>query len=359
MFCSKCGKKLDDSAKFCDSCGSAVLKVEAADVKKEEKSVQLAPVVKKKKENKKVLLTIVCVIVAVLLVITSSYMTFLLVNKEDDDERDNDRTANTSSIVSEENKTHVNNNEILNVNEEQYKVADVAVSALLSYWKEAYKINKAGNGYFEIVNTRVVKINDSGFEDNFSYLLGDIEYIVEFVIYTDFYGSAPYYHSTTTNNTVIVFKDGSTSIETNPLYRYSTVAYNFDYSNIVTSIKNYGSAFNKVVDFKKEVSNIDKSNEIKGFVIENENGNIVIGSQHILEASVFMDGTTSGVKITMNEDGRKIFAYFTEKNINKKIKTWVGDTYIYPHINEAITDGSMLLTATSIEEAKELLEKIK
>ncbi|MDI9519750.1 MAG: hypothetical protein QM308_01120 [Bacillota bacterium] len=127
---------------------------------------------------------------------------------------------------------------------------DLAISALTLKWKELYQQGKAGDGYLEIAHTRVLKIDAS---DN-AYLSskfdkgGEIEYIVEFVLFSDYFRSAPYYYHENLYDTVLIFKDGTASVmQKNILRLYSAATYKYDYSDFVKDIVNYGAAFNRTI----------------------------------------------------------------------------------------------------------------
>lgn len=133
------------------------------------------------------------------------------------------------------------------------KNVDLAISALTLKWKELYQQGKAGDGYLEIAHTRVLKIDASAN----AYLSSkfdrgsEIEYIVEFVLFSDYFRSAPYYYHESLYDTVMIFKDETASVmQKNILRLYSAATYTYDYSDFVKGIINYGAEFNRMIAIK-------------------------------------------------------------------------------------------------------------
>ena len=78
-----------------------------------------------------------------------------------------------------------------------------ATIVLEKYWEKEYdKTSVDTDGYFEIKNTRVVDIKDNDVDE-----FQNVDYIIEFELYTDLYGSAPYYQDVNAYDTVVVYKD--------------------------------------------------------------------------------------------------------------------------------------------------------
>ena len=112
---------------------------------------------------------------------------------------------------------------------------------LIERWEEIYNNSqKQKDGHFEIINTRVITIKDNDLED-----FKDVKYIVEFVLCSDYNGSAPYYSQATISNSVVVYEDGEMKVPNNNLLKvYSMETNKYDYSDIIESIKDYGDDFN-------------------------------------------------------------------------------------------------------------------
>lgn len=119
-------------------------------------------------------------------------------------------------------------------------VAD-AVDMLKQAWTEYYRDTAVENdGYLQLVNTRLITFKENGVQD-----MRNIAYVVEFVLYTGYYGSDSY-HAQTTGfmDTVTVYKDGTMEVGRNPLKDYSTTYYSWDYSAFVESVEDLGDDYN-------------------------------------------------------------------------------------------------------------------
>ncbi len=115
-----------------------------------------------------------------------------------------------------------------------------AINELKNHWEKMYdKTNVDTDGYFEIKNTRVVNIKENN-TDEFK----DVNYIVEVVLYTDYFGSAPYYQVVGIDDTVVVFKDGSMEVQSNLINRYRSKYYSNDFSDFIESIYDYSDKYN-------------------------------------------------------------------------------------------------------------------
>lgn len=122
-----------------------------------------------------------------------------------------------------------------------------AAAELERVWQRDYENSEINtDGYFEIKNTRVITIKQNDIEE-----FKDVDFVVEFVLFTDYYGSAPYYSQLGKWDTVVVYKDGKMEVPTTNIFKsYSMQHYAFDYSDIIKDIKDYGSEYNCVKKLK-------------------------------------------------------------------------------------------------------------
>ena len=121
-----------------------------------------------------------------------------------------------------------------------------AVKLLQEHWADDYSEIDFGDGYFEIKSTRVITIKENDVE-----MFKDVKYVIEFVLYTDYYGSAPYYmNSTGINDNVIVYNDGSMEVVSRYINTYRAHTYNSDFSDFIESIEDYNDAYNCKKDLK-------------------------------------------------------------------------------------------------------------
>ena len=124
-------------------------------------------------------------------------------------------------------------------------VVPKAVSALKGRWKDIYsesgkKYGTETDGYFEIKNTRVFTIRETDVEE-----FRDVAYIVEFMLFTDYYGLAPYYRNVTgLDSSVVVYRSGKMEVR-ELLNQYIAKYYVGNYSQLsfIESIQDYGDRF--------------------------------------------------------------------------------------------------------------------
>ena len=123
-----------------------------------------------------------------------------------------------------------------------------AMDVLVDSWSEIYeKTPDITDRYLEIKNTRVIKIKENP-NEKFAEIFGDkeIDYIVEFILYSNYFDSAPYYSNIGREDCVVFFSDGEIDMIQNPLNRYRNTTYNSDFSDIIESIADLGPAYNHV-----------------------------------------------------------------------------------------------------------------
>ena len=68
--------------------------------------------------------------------------------------------------------------------------------------------------------------------------------IIDFVIYSNWYGSAPYYENVGIYNNVVVYKDGDMEVQSNQICHYRQRTYETDYSDFIKSIDDYHDKYN-------------------------------------------------------------------------------------------------------------------
>lgn len=155
-------------------------------------------------------------IIALLLVLVLSLALCACNNKNEDDDDDDDKPRRDPIVTK-------------------------AVDKLEEHWRELYSESDEGNGYFEIKNTRLITLKECDHES-----LKDIEYIVEFVLYTDCVGTAPYYQNVRWADNVIIYKDGTMEVTTSRINVYTSKTFSTDLSDIIESIDDFDDAYNRV-----------------------------------------------------------------------------------------------------------------
>ena len=218
LFCCKCGTLVEENDLFCSMCGNNIERgcKETINETKE-------PFLSKKG---KVYITIL----AVLLILSV--------------------TLNVVQIIcrNESNSNNKGNSYIETSQEDYDSIVNKAVTALSSKWFEIYSENEMNNGYLEIIHTRFVDINPDKDDPVFQEIerAMEIDYIIEFTLYSDYFDAAPYYHNASVYDTVVVYNDGTSMVAGNNLFRtYSNLTYSYDYSGFVTEIVDLGSRYNQ------------------------------------------------------------------------------------------------------------------
>ena len=129
------------------------------------------------------------------------------------------------------------------------EIVTQAIESLKQEWGVVYSddIYLEGEGFLEIKNTRILYTFDNIDEGTAAELFGDVDYIVEFLLYTNLYESAPYYMNHGLYDTVTFYSDGSIEVPAmSLLHLYRNYTLTYDFSTIVESVEDLGSAYNAV-----------------------------------------------------------------------------------------------------------------
>lgn len=138
-------------------------------------------------------------------------------------------------------------------NNEAIKIATVA---LKETWIKVYNdISSAAEGdvftpenlddrKIEIKGVRLIKVNENNIE---SYK--DVEYIVEYVLYSNRYRTSPYYVREDIYDTVLVYKDGRAEVAFNNILKsYADMFELESVSKLVGEITYYDDEYDKIID---------------------------------------------------------------------------------------------------------------
>ena len=118
-----------------------------------------------------------------------------------------------------------------------------AINHLSETWQDFFTEHNR-TGYLEIKNTRKITIKHSNTTSYFQ----DVDYIIEFLIYTNYLGTAPYYSYPHIYDTVVIYSNGSMEVlEYNPIVAYTSSTFSTDYSGFIYSIVDCGSLYNGVL----------------------------------------------------------------------------------------------------------------
>lgn len=139
---------------------------------------------------------------------------------------------------------------------------EAAIDALKEFWKGSYlKHDFSDSGYLEIRNTRIIWIQDEpdgGNEASESVnvvakdYFGNVECVVEFVLYSDYFGSAPYYNDLGLDDHVIFYADGTLAVSRNPFEIYRSRTFSVDFRGIIREVEDLGAAHNAVYRLLEE-----------------------------------------------------------------------------------------------------------
>lgn len=139
------------------------------------------------------------------------------------------------------------------------EIVTEATAQLKKYWKQAYdEYDIETDGYFEIKNTRVITIKENEIER-----FKDVAYIIEYELYTDYMGSAPYYENCDVNNNVVVYQNGTMDIVSNLIRIYKNETYQTDYSDFIEAIDDYHDQYNcaEILKSSQQPSLPDEQNQ--------------------------------------------------------------------------------------------------
>ena len=194
MYCFKCGTEVHDGDRFCRACGTSLA---AAGTPRKSRAVPA-------------LLAVIALLGALLVYGLCTWQPR--------------EAAEPEAAVSEETDALVRQ----------------AIHHLKAAWRQEYSRLEPGyaDGYMEIIHTRVITVapNDLDF-------WRDITCVVEFQLFSDFLGGAPYYANTGIDDTVTFYADGHCEAGSSPFRAYGskTFSYQFDW---IEEIQDLGTAYN-------------------------------------------------------------------------------------------------------------------
>lgn len=121
-----------------------------------------------------------------------------------------------------------------------------AIKELKDCWEDEYKETQIEmDGYFEIKNTRIITIKPNDIE-----IFDNVQYIVEFELFTDYLGSAPYHENCGRFDNVIVYEDGTMEVSHGLIDQYRSRTYQSDFSDFIQDIDDYQGYYNCIETLK-------------------------------------------------------------------------------------------------------------
>ena len=111
-----------------------------------------------------------------------------------------------------------------------------AITELENTWETNYQnANINTDKYFEIKSTRIISIKENDIDE-----FNNVNYVVEFVLFTNYFDTAPYYSCLGQWDCVIVYENGDMEVPRKNIFsNYSTMNFDYDYSNIIDEITEY------------------------------------------------------------------------------------------------------------------------
>ncbi len=124
---------------------------------------------------------------------------------------------------------------------------DKAAELIGEKWESVYDESPFEVGkdrHLEVKNTRIIRVKDTGLEE-----LENVDYVIDFLLFTNYSGTAPYYTAVDYYNSVAVYKDGSMDCDLD-VFAIFTGAYGNDFDRLIESVEDYGSEYNRVIKVK-------------------------------------------------------------------------------------------------------------
>lgn len=126
-------------------------------------------------------------------------------------------------------------------------IVEDAINELTDAWGGIYdRFSVIDDRHLEITNTQVIKIKESVDEEMFE----NIEYVVQFELLSNYFGSGEPYKNVKQSDCVLVYKDGSMEVSNDIFNIYRARTFNTDFSDIIEESTNYSDAFNQELKIK-------------------------------------------------------------------------------------------------------------
>lgn len=221
MFCTKCGSKQPEEAIYCSKCGSPLRTTNRIDIESPTKQSQTSSGHKKSK-----VFFLLCALLVIMVAVAS--IEAVIIFKSGEAHYKNSSTETSQQDIALWQDT-----------------ISIAKEAVIQEWENIYTDLSADgqdpDGYLEFKDIRIIEIkpNDNKYFSNVSV-------VVEFVLYTDYHGSAPYYTDVHLADSVAFYADGSYQVLDRSLFEtYSANSYSWDYSDFIAEIYDLKSDYNE------------------------------------------------------------------------------------------------------------------
>lgn len=121
-----------------------------------------------------------------------------------------------------------------------------ALETILDHWKnEIYATPFMGdsNGYLEILTAQITYIKkefatQKEYVSSADALFENVYCVIDFIMLSDYYASAPYYSDAGIDNCVVIYLDGTMIVNRQPLFnQYRTRSFNNDFTSIIERVE--------------------------------------------------------------------------------------------------------------------------
>ncbi|MBQ9148996.1 MAG: hypothetical protein IJX69_05435 [Oscillospiraceae bacterium] len=125
-----------------------------------------------------------------------------------------------------------------------------AIDELKDAWEEIYDDADMDSSYLEIKNIRIITLEEDAAEEWEGF--DEIACIIEFELLSDYFGEESIPMNVDYMDCVVVYEDGDMEVVSqHPLRRYTSSTFRVDYSDLVESVEDLGSAYDQVLDLDK------------------------------------------------------------------------------------------------------------
>ena len=117
-----------------------------------------------------------------------------------------------------------------------------------SEWSRKHRVEgEISDSALNIINTRLILINEKSEYPGFNEYFKDIETIVEFELYEGKFNDKSVYPIENANNTVIFYKDGTTKVTSNYFNKIGNLMFDYDFSDLINEMFYCGISYNQTI----------------------------------------------------------------------------------------------------------------
>lgn len=126
------------------------------------------------------------------------------------------------------------------------KMVREAIDLVMDAWEDLYRNDPMdSDGTVQIRNTRVIVFDEEKTKGDKYF--EDVAYIVEFVIFSDYYGTEPYYVNIGLHDCVIVYEDGTMKVCQNYIKLVYSATYRYP-TELIDEVIDFEDKYNTTED---------------------------------------------------------------------------------------------------------------